>query len=644
MALSSPGDDNRSPGRNFRPGNIFIGRVHEINNFHFYLDQWKAFMKSTSASTSAAVNAIPLPNSKNKIQGLVVLLYGRGGFGKSTLLERYRNIARQPQVYLKISEVVDWEAVVEGNRNMFSPLQGQEIDTDAYFAVLRAQLANALGKRGAPFREFDKAVAAVEHARKQFNGELDNLRKDNRYDWLMKVGSQEVVAIMRAAVPALNLVPGIDILADGAKQGLELAAQFGAQQATRLHDRLRDRLGSQTFNDYLAPAYRLGVSLGSDLANFARDFPLLIFFDTYELVDEGDRLLRVVMGAAGVRVGWVIAGRDNLWAGEEQRKRALQRVEGYKEIVERGLPVDFNAGGVGAFTASDIVTYFEELYLNVPDPPTPLTEEEAGRIYDMTQGVPLAVRIAAGLYLETGNLDIVTARVDKQREIVDLMVQRYLQHVQDDQAERARLRGLALLRRADQPAGIAAALGLSPEQAETSYETELSRLHRRYSFIFNEGTKKLLHQEVCYFLRLWLRENRGDPEIVAVNRRLWQAHATALQALETNRQYTNLRQRLEDEDWVGVYLDLVEQQFWLDPAAGVQYSLPFMLAAAIYRRNANQEVVSIGSFFLGELKQPYRNWWQWAIDSLVPGNSRNPSAEALHGLEELVRLTDQRSQ
>jgi len=224
------------------------------------------------------------------------------------------------------------------------------------------------------------------------------------------------------------------------------------------------------------------------------------------------------------------------------------------------------------------------------------------------------------------------------------MVQRYLQHVQDDQAERARLRGLALLRRADQPAGIAAALGLSPEQAETSYETELSRLHRRYSFIFNEGTKKLLHQEVCYFLRLWLRENRSDPEIIAVNRRLWQTHAAALQALETNRQYTNLRQRLEDEDWVGVYLDLVEQQFWLDPAAGVQYSLPFMLAAAIYRRNANQEAVSIGSFFLGELKQPYRNWWQWAIDSLVPGNSRNPSAEALHGLEELVRLTDQRSQ
>src|ERR1700719_3965128 len=113
MALSSPDDDNRSLGRNFRPDNIFIGRLQEINNFHFNLDRWKAFMKSTSASTSASVSAILLPNSKNKIQGLVVLLYGRGGFGKSTLLERYRKIAQLPQMYLKVSEIIDWEAVVE---------------------------------------------------------------------------------------------------------------------------------------------------------------------------------------------------------------------------------------------------------------------------------------------------------------------------------------------------------------------------------------------------------------------------------------------------------------------------------------------------------------------------------------------------
>src|SRR5437588_12564508 len=58
-------------------------------------------------------------------------------------------------------------------------------------------------------------------------------------------------------------------------------------------------------------------------------------------------LLRILMGAAGLRVGWIIAGRDNLWAGEEQRKRSLNFEYGYKEIVpqDRCLQIDFNVGG-----------------------------------------------------------------------------------------------------------------------------------------------------------------------------------------------------------------------------------------------------------------------------------------------------------
>jgi hypothetical protein len=69
------------------------------------------------------------------------------------------------------------------------------------------------------------------------------------------------------------------------------------------------------------------------------------------------------MGAAGLRVGWVLAGRDNLWGGSEQRKRSIAKEYGYKEIVpaDRALAVDFNVGGVGGFTLSDIKDYFEQL-------------------------------------------------------------------------------------------------------------------------------------------------------------------------------------------------------------------------------------------------------------------------------------------
>ncbi len=63
---------------------------------------------------------------------------------------------------------------------------------------------------------------------------------------------------------------------------------------------------------------------------------------------------------------------------------------------------------------------------------------------------------------------------------------------------------------------------------------------------------------------------------MAVNERLKQAHEAVLKGLEDHRQYGNLRERLEDEEWVGVYLDLTEQQFWLEPAEGVRYGVPFM--------------------------------------------------------------------
>src|SRR5437667_4424563 len=164
---------------------------------------------------------------------------------------------------------------------------------------------------------------------------------------------------------------------------------MGGGQPEQAYTKLRDYLG-QKLSDYLEPALKLSLSLGRDLARFAKDLPLLIFFDTYEEIDEGDRLLRMVMGAAGVRVGWVIAGRDNLWAGLEQIKRRPEVEYGYKEIVppDRGLPVDFNVGGVGTFTPSDIVEYFAQLRERVPyEPPLPLvTPEEAARILEVTQG------------------------------------------------------------------------------------------------------------------------------------------------------------------------------------------------------------------------------------------------------------------
>jgi tetratricopeptide (TPR) repeat protein len=651
MAFPTPTDDSlRLPSDDRASNAIFIGRTDEINRFQSYLDQWKTHIVTASFAANPQENA--LPGRDNKIQGLVVLLYGRGGFGKSTLLKHYCEIATQPSRNLTACTIIDWQSVVMGNRDMFNPPPGQTIDAEAYFTALRDQLGKKLGKSADKFKEFNKAVNAVQNARKQINGELDQARKDQRHEWLLKASSQEIVALVRAAFPVVNAVPGIDIVAGATQQGIELGAKYGMDQVDALYTRLRDKLRHETALEYLTPELKLGVSLGKDLAQFAKDFPLLIFIDTYELADEGDPFLRIVMGAAGGRVGWVIAGRDNLWAGKDFYMRSPKNVIGYKEIVDFGFAVDFNAGGVGAFTIADIIDYFTLLCKIVPHLPATITEAEAGRILDITEGVPLAVQIAAGIYLETGDLNIVTQKDGRKQEIIERMVQRYLQHVQDDPDDRDKLYGLALLRRSDthQVAAIAVALGLSGEQGNKgSYDDELRRLHRRYSFIFSEKTQNLLHKEVRDFLRQSLLERRNDPDIQKINQRLWDAHKTSLMLLEERRQYSDLRERLEETEWVGAYLDLVEQQFWLEPSDGVNSCLPFMLAEAIYGRNTNQErpyanpeAVAVGNFFSRELQYPYNNRWAWAASSLVYLKSDNPLPEALHGLEELERLISQR--
>src|SRR5258708_2979697 len=499
-------------------------------------------------------------------------------------------------------------------RGLFSPSAGQEVDATEYFKMLWGQLAIALHKKPQSFKESQAAAREVENARKEASGILDTLKKDYRFGWLRDLAVEGILTAVRTHLPGSTLV----LENERVKEAAYAAGRMTEEQVSQLFTRLRDKLGNK-MSDVLDPALRLGLALGRDLRKFARNFPFLIFFDTYEEIDEGDRLLRMVMGAAGIRVGWVIAGRDNLWAGQGQTERSIALEYGYKEIVppDRGLFVDFNVGGVGAFTTSDVKDYFDLLCKMVPDPLPEVSVEGAKRILDVTKGVPLAVKFAAGLYMKTANLDALTEQVEGRREIVDQMVLRYLLHARDNQSERAKLYGLAMVRCADRPTAVAAALGLTPEQARETYRSELSRLQRRYSFIFNEKDDSSLHQEVRTFLRLWLLERCQQREIQGINEQLKGVHETALKRLEEQRSYPTLRARLEDERWVETYLDLAEQAFWLDPAEGVRYGLPFMIAADRYRPLASNEMIDIGEFFQTKIESPYVGWWQLAAGNLT---------------------------
>ena len=612
-----------------------------------YFHRWKGLLaRETAADNNIPVTTAPSPD--NKIQGLVVLLYGHGGFGKSTLLRHYRDFVlkendAQLSGVVHASSVIDWENVPESRRSLFTFSSDRAIDASVYYRMLCAQLASAIGKEVDTFKRFQRAMRAVEEAHRQASQIIESTRGDDRFASLRGLASEGIVALLRLIPPVGSFLNNQQIA--GAVKGVVGAGvSIASDEVTRLHAKMREKLGAR-LDDYLEPDVKLGQSIGHDLREFARNHLLLLFFDTYEVVDEGDRLLRIVMGAAGQRVGWVIAGRDNLWTGLDQRLRSRGIEYGYKELVlpDRAKEFDFNVGGIGTFTPSDLKEYFDEVCRRIPyQPPLAhITTNEAQAIWDVTRGIPLAVKIAAVIYLKTGRVADISASEQGQRDIVDQMVRRYLLHVRDTEQDRDKLYGLAMLRRANQPHAITAVLDLQPEQAQIDYPGELARLHRRYSFIYTEKEEPALHQEVRHYLRLWLLEHRAQPGIRNINERLRKAHHQALQELEERRPFNTLKDRLQDDEWIGIYLDLAEQLFWLDPVEGVRSLLPFMLAAAIYRRDANKEAVETGTIFTSIITSPYRAWWTWASQSLANTSSQNPSPEALRGLEELEKLLKQ---
>ena len=616
---------------------IFIGRERQLNDFRVYLESWKHLI------TTSSFSPLTMPPSPiNKIQSFFVLLYGRGGFGKSTLLSRYRQIALENSHGLLVSNIVDWETALQDRRTLFNVTDRENIDAYQYFNLIYTRLATALGKQRKEFSEYRASEREVEKARKKAYEELEQLQLNEQFSWLDGIGlaRDAILALLSVVTPdGISIMINNEVVRDATGEAINTGAKVGREQWLRLRAHLEARLGKD-LSDYLDAPLQLGLALGRDLARFAERRPILILFDTYEEIDEGDKLLQICMGAAGARVGWIISGRDNLWAGLTQRLRNTDAEYGYRELVypNRSIAIDFIADGVGDFTPSDIEEYFKQICqkTNIPWPARD-SLRNALRVLEVTRGVPLAVRIVASLYLEKPDLALITEDIDSRREIIDQMVERYLRHTRANPADRAKMYGLALLRRIEKPVEQSSMTAIALDISQ-GLEAELSRLHRRYGFIFTQHGQPTLHQEVRHFLRLWLLQNRNNSEVLSVIKRLHEAVTTRITDWERQHSYRSLHQRMADKQWVQLYLDYTELEFWLDPTRGVRSLLPFMCAASIYQREANREACQVGNFFEAIISKPALTHWRWADQCLIFGDSLNPLRDEFTSLRELVKL------
>jgi hypothetical protein len=181
---------------------IFIPREQQEDLFELNLNRWKD--RIFAAESDGALNNAPSPN--NKIQGLLVLLYGRGGFGKSTLLGRYHNkVLQQNQNSLLskvlISNIVDWEFAAEGERGFFNLPESQEVEANGYYKLLCKQLAIALEKDPKDFKEYQSSVKDIEKTQKLASGVLESLQKEDSYNWLRGLTVETITTVIRSYVP-----------------------------------------------------------------------------------------------------------------------------------------------------------------------------------------------------------------------------------------------------------------------------------------------------------------------------------------------------------------------------------------------------------------------------------------------------------
>jgi tetratricopeptide (TPR) repeat protein len=518
-------------------GKPFFGRVEEQKQF-------RAALQET------------LQPPRDETLPYVILLYGDGGIGKTTLARRFRDIVNEEEPFRgKVLTLwVDWEA----ERDRWSELQvGREhIRPETVFDVLYTLAARqGWEKDFEAYRRIrdDREKVEVQALQAlQMTGERDELAA------LRGLGAEALAALVRQVLPIIG-ERGEQLTRIFLEYGIKVGAEQAYALRQSLEARLRSRLGVRQFDLYLNPHEALARALADGLKRISRGKALLVVLDTYEIVDRTDPWMRIVIQNAGPRVLWVLSGRNNL---RDSRPYGPGYFRGYSEDFPRRLL----AYDLAQLALQDVKDYFATVV-----PTRPLNEEDAEAIRRATRGIPLAVAQAAEMWARGVPLDEIVGDSDEAapgREIVRKMTGRYLLHAV--RAEDCRALYALALARGDLE--VLRAMLAPGEGVPFDLKAELRRLERDYaSVVAFEGR---LHEEPQAFFLAHLREplqRQSDlvRDLLARAETALRAHLARIEA-----DFPLIEDRHADEDWRRTVLDLTEILFWQEE----ERAWPFLLA------------------------------------------------------------------
>ncbi|MEO1377171.1 MAG: HEAT repeat domain-containing protein [Cyanobacteria bacterium J06635_10] len=245
----------------------------------------------------------------------IFLPYGHQGMGKSAFINRLRQIVSEKSLKDKVNNLLlDWASKYEGYPEL--RVGHDNIESTVVLEVIYQKFV--FEGWGNYFENYRKTKDLCQNANNKIAAALKKLTvKDVDFiDNLRPLG-----------------VDGITDLLNEDEVNLDEEELYEFQQVKEF---IKQQLSPQELEIFPQQEINLAISLGIGIAKIAQETPLVIFFDTYEIVDSPkcDYILRRAINQSSGKVAWVVASQRNLADSGKRNdaaKLALQKTLEHKD-------------------------------------------------------------------------------------------------------------------------------------------------------------------------------------------------------------------------------------------------------------------------------------------------------------------------